>query len=160
MSRLADALRSITADCSGADLAAILDIPKRTADRWLAELRSGDLGNWHGGVIERLSAHEASTWGTSRIADALRPMSVTSHEREKADASRVAAAMRVIVASHQINAELLGEMAADLSDGVLHDHEARALAPLVERALTATMDKHRVLVRLQTLLKNRLAGPS
>jgi hypothetical protein len=158
MSRLADALRTVTSGCSGSDLAGILGIPKRTADRWLAELRDGDLGNWNGAAIEQLCAHEGATWGTTRIADALRPLGSSAHERDKADASRVAAAMRVIVASHQINAELLGEMAADLSDGVLHDHEARALAPLVDKALAATMDKHRVLVRLQVLLKNRLAG--
>ena len=59
MSRLHTALLLLTDDCTGSDLAVILDIPKRTADRWLAELRAGELGNWHAGAIEALAAHEA-----------------------------------------------------------------------------------------------------
>ena len=56
MSRLAHAVLAVAADLSGADLGRILDVPKRTADRWLAELRDGnDLSNWSGTVLERLA---------------------------------------------------------------------------------------------------------
>ena len=158
MSRLHTALLLLTDDCTGSDLAVILDIPKRTADRWLAELRAGELGNWHAGAIEALAAHEAHAWGTTRLADALRPEGHATQTRDQADADRVARVMVPLVASHQINAELLGTMATDLADGELQDHEARALLPMVEKAQAAAMAKHRALVNLQQMLENRLRG--
>lgn len=157
MSRLLTALRSLTDDCSGADLAEILGIPKRTADRWLAELRTGDADNWHAGAIETLALHEAVTWGTTRLADALLPEAYSGRSTEKADADRLAKLLPVIVSSHLVNTELLSTVAADLADGVLQDHEARALLPLVQKAQTATMEKHRALTKLEQLLENRLS---
>lgn len=160
MSRLASAVRAVTADHSGGELGRILDVPKRTADRWLAELReSGDLANWSGVVLERLAAWEASSWGTHRIADALRPQQSLAQIVGKADASHVARLMTAIITSHQVNARLLGEMAVDLSDGVLHDHEARRLLPLVEEAQQSATAKHRALTELRELLLNRLIEP-
>jgi hypothetical protein len=158
MSRLTRALVSVVADLSGADLARILDVPKRTADRWLAELRGGDLENWSGAAIERLASWEAREWGTLRISDALRPESHIPEVRGKADAATVARIMQAIIASHQVNARLLGEMAIDLSDGVLHDHEARRLLPLVVEAQQTSISKHRELGELRLLLENRLAN--
>ena len=157
MSRLASAVRSVTVDISGGELGRILEIPKRTADRWLAELReSGDLANWSGVVLERLAAWEATSWGTHRIADALKPPESGTLIVGKADAGHVARLMSTIVTSHQVNARLLGEMAVDLSDGVLHDHEARRLLPLVEEAQRSATAKHRALTELRELLLNRL----
>ncbi len=156
MSRLLHALQILTDDCSGSELAGILGIPKRTADRWLTELRQGELGNWHAGALETLAAHEAKAWGTSRLADALRPEAHQDHSVEKADADRVAGIMAPIISSHQINAELLGTIASNLADGELQEHEARALLPLVQKAQEAAMIKHRALVRLERLLENRL----
>ena len=159
MSRLAQAVLQVVDDLSGGDLASILGVPKRTADRWLAELRDQrDLTNWSGTVLERLARWEAGEWGTSRIADALRPLADTATVQGKADAAAVARIMQSIINSHQINAKLLGEMAIDLSDGVLHDHEARRLLPLVEETLQAATAKHRALTELQQLLENRLNG--
>ncbi len=158
MSRLAEAVRAVVAELSGGDLARILDVPKRTADRWLAELReAGDLANWSGTTVERLAAWEASEWGTHRLADALRPAHTVERPQGKADAAAVARIMSSIITSHQVNARLLGEMAIDLSDGVLHDHEARRLLPLVEEAQQAATGKHRALCELRELLINRLA---
>ena len=157
MSRLAHAVLAVAADLSGADLGRILDVPKRTADRWLAELRDGnDLSNWSGTVLERLAFWEAREWGTQRISDALRPHHEGDAVRHKADAGAVARIMQVIIASHQVNARLLGEMAIDLSDGVLHDHEERRLQPLVAEAMQAAVAKHRSLTELSQLLVNRL----
>jgi hypothetical protein len=156
MSRLATALRHLTDNLSGAELADILDVPKRTADRWLAELRDGNTDNWHAGAIAALAAHEASSWGTRRIADALVPEAQQATVAEHADADRVARLLPAILASHRVNAELLSTMATDLSDGVLQEHEARSLLPLVRQAQAAATDKHRALVHLEQLLINRL----
>lgn len=159
MSRLAQAVLTVAADLSGGDLGRILDVPKRTADRWLAELRdSSDLSNWSGTVLERLATWEAHEWGTHRISDALRPHHDVEPVRLKADAVAVARIMQTIISSHQINARLLGEMAIDLSDGVLHDHEARRLQPLVSEAMQAAVAKHRALTELSQLLVNRLSS--
>jgi hypothetical protein len=161
MSRLAEAVLAVTADLSGADLGQILEVPKRTADRWLAELRdSGDLSNWSGTMLERLASWEAREWGTHRLADGLRPGAEGIYVRNKADAAAVARIMQCIIASHQVNSQLLGEMAIDLSDGVLHDHEARRLQPLVAEAMQAAMIKHRALIELSQLLINRLKDPA
>lgn len=157
MSRLTRALVTVVADLSGADLARILDIPKRTADRWLAELRGGDLENWSGPAIERLAGWEAREWGALRISDALRPDGELPPVRGKADAAAVARIMQSIITSHQVNSRLLGEMAMDLSDGVLHDHEARRLLPLVVEAQQASSTKLRELGELRQLLENRLS---
>ena len=158
MSRLATAVRAVTADISGGELGRILEVPKRTADRWLAELReSGDLTNWSGVVLERLAAWEASSWGTHRISDALKPPASVTQVVGTADAGHVARLMSAIITSHQVNARLLGEMATDLSDGVLHDHEARRLLPLVVEAQQSATAKHRALTELRALLLNRLA---
>ncbi len=157
MSRLAQAVLTVAADLSGGDLGRILAVPKRTADRWLAELRDGsDLSNWSGTVLERLAIWESREWGTQRIADALRPLHETDPVQHKADAGAVARIMQCIIASHQVNARLLGEMAIDLSDGVLHDHEARRLQPLVDEAMQSAVVKHRALMELSQLLVNRL----
>lgn len=52
MSRLAAAVLVVIDDLSGGELADILGVPKRTADRWLAELRDQrDLANWSGIVL-------------------------------------------------------------------------------------------------------------
>lgn len=159
MSRLAQAVLSVAVDLSGGDLGRILEVPKRTADRWLAELRDGnDLSNWSGTVLERLATWEADYWGTHRISDALRPHLEGDSVQAKADAAAVARIMQTIIASHQVNAKLLGEMAIDLSDGVLHDHEARRLQPLVAEAMQVAAAKHRVLTELAQLLANRLQG--
>ena len=157
MSRLAQAVLTVAADLSGGDLGRILDVPKRTADRWLAELReSSDLSNWSGTVLERLATWEAREWGTQRISDALRPPNHVDQVRSKADAGAVARIMQAIITSHQVNARLLGEMAIDLSDGILHDHEARRLQPLVSEAMQSSVAKHRALTELSQLLVNRL----
>ena len=157
MSRLTQAVLVVTADLSGADLGQILEVPKRTADRWLAELRdSGDLSNWSGTMLERLARWEARQWGTQRLADGLRPSAESGSVRHKADAAAVARIMQSIIASHQVKSQLMGEMAIDLSDGVLHDHEARRLQPLVGEAMQSAMVKHRALVELSQLLVNRL----
>ena len=159
MSRLAKAVLAVAADLSGGDLGRILDVPKRSADRWLAELRdANDLANWSGTVLERLAAWEAHEWGTHRISDALRPAHEGNPALAKADAAAVARSLQVIITSHQVNARLLGEMAIDLSDGVLHDHEARRLQPLIAEALQASVAKHRALIELGHLLTNRLAS--
>lgn len=161
MSRLAAAVLAVVDDLSGGELAEVLAVPKRTADRWLAELRDHrDLTNWSGVVLERLARWEASEWGTHRIADGLHPVEAKAQIQGKADAGAVARIMQSIITSHQVNATLLGEMATDLSDGVLHDHEARRLLPLVEQAQQTAMVKHRALSELQQLLENRLGGPS
>ena len=157
MSRLAAAVLVVIDDVSGGELADILGVPKRTADRWLAELRDQrDLANWSGVVLERLARWEATNWGTHRIADGLRPAEAQSHLQGKADAATVARVMQTIIVSHQVNASLIGQMATDLSDGVLHDHEARRLLPLVEQAQRSAMAKHRELCELRQLLANRL----
>ena len=157
MSRLTAAVVELVAGLSGGELAKVLDVPKRTADRWLAELREhGDLANWSGTVLERLACWEAHQWGTTRLADALMPEVHAHRIHGKADAASVARMMHAIISSHHINARLLGEMATDLSDGVLHDHEARRLLPLVEEAQQAAVLKHRELCELRQLLGNRL----
>ncbi len=156
--RLTAAMQSVCSECSGAQLAHILGIPKRTADRWLAELRDGNLDNWHGGAVERLASHEMATWGTTRIAESLQPVSADLHvaTHERADVHRVAMVMRAIITSHQVNSELLGEMAQDLSDGVLSLDEVQALVPLVARSQVAVAEKQRALAKLQVMLENRL----
>lgn len=157
MSRLAAAVLVVIDDLSGGELADILGVPKRTADRWLAELRDQrDLANWSGIVLERLACWEAKNWGTHRIADGLRPADTQCQVHGKADASTVARVMQTIITSHQVNASLIGQMASDLSDGVLHDHEARRLLPLLEQAQQSAMAKHRELCELRQLLTNRL----
>ncbi len=160
MSRLTQAVLAVTAELSGADLGQILEVPKRTADRWLAELRdSGDLSNWSGTMLERLAGWEAREWGTQRLADGLRPSAECGPIRHKADAATVALIMQSIIASHQVNSQLMGEMAIYLSDGVLQDHEARRLQPLVAEAMQAAMSKHRALIELSQQLVNRLQNP-
>lgn len=156
MSRLATALRNVLSDCSGGDLAAALRIPKRTADRWLAELRDhGNLDNWPGSAIERLAAFEAATWGSTRIVDALRPDHAVAPQ-PPADAMSVAQSLGQMIESHACTAELIAEMAVDVADGVLHDHEARRLLPMVDRGLIAITGKHQALRALRDSLQRKL----
>ena len=154
--RLTQALQDLTAESSGAQVAAVLGSPKRTAERWLAELRDGILDNWHGHALEKLAAYEWKTTGSTRIVDALRPESQIEDLHDCADAARVARAMRTLITSHQVGSTLIGEMANALADSILEDHEARALVPLVQQAIAAAAAKQKDLVRLERMLRNRL----
>ncbi len=155
-SRLIQALHELTAGCSGAQVGEIIGVPKRTAERWLAELREGILDNWHGHALEKLADHEWKNWGTTRIVEALKPEVQIEDLHDCADASRVARAMRTLITSHQANSALIGEMASALADSVIEDHEARSLLPLVQQALAASASKHKDLTKLERMLRNRL----
>lgn len=159
MSRLALAMRSVLTDTSGGELAETLQVPKRTADRWLAELRDrGDLANWPGWAVERIAAFEAATWGTRRIVESLIPDHAVPPQ-PPADAISVAGSLGQLIESHACNAELIAEMATDVADGDLADHEVRRLLPMVDRGLAAVNGKHTALRALRDSLERRLRHP-
>lgn len=156
MARLQDTLRTITAELSGGDLASIIDIPRRTADRWLAELRQGDAGNWNAAAIEALARHESQTWGTTRIADALKPVQAGDGLADRADVHRLVRCLQTIITSHEANTALIREIVDSISDNQLSADEARRLLDLAGTALQTTAAKHQTLVRMQSQLINFL----
>ncbi|GDY14449.1 hypothetical protein LBMAG53_33270 [Planctomycetota bacterium] len=148
------AIRALTSDWTGSELSAVVAAPRRTADRWLAAIRAGDCDDLPPSALARLIRHEAATWGTSRIVEALR-----ANELEpvsKADAGSLIKTMTALAASHRNANQLLATMADNLSDGVLSDSEARSLLPLVEDAQRSAMEKCRALDRLSRAIHLRL----
>lgn len=156
MSRLHDVLLSITADLSGGDLAEILNTPRRTADRWIAELRQGDSGNWNVATIESLARYELQKWGTTRIAEALMPVAIESGIYERADVRRLVTSLQIIIVSHQSNTALISEIVDSISDNQLSHDEVRRLLELTAQALETTAAKQQAIIRMQQQLTNYL----
>ncbi len=156
MARLQETLRTITAELSGGDLSSILDVPRRTADRWLAELRQGDADNWNAAAIEALARYESRIWGTTRIADALKPEQDGHGHGDRADVHRLVHCLQTIIASHESSTSLIREIVDSISDNQLSADEARRLLDLAGTALTTTAAKHQTLVRMQAQLINFL----
>ncbi len=59
MTRLADAITALLADCTTDEAAAAIGESRATTGRWMKDLRdSGDLGLWSARAVERLARYE------------------------------------------------------------------------------------------------------
>lgn len=158
MQRLADALIAITARAGATDLATHLGIPQRTMVRWIAALKTGDISGWSADVLLGLAQYEAQRWGTATIAESFRTMSATKQPAEQvANTREVAEVMGVVLTAHTETNKLLSEMAVDIADGQLQDHEARRMVPLIETVLEIHAEQTQRLAFLRTALRRQLA---
>ena len=157
MSSLIDALTSITLRAGSATLSTALGVPKRTMDRWISSLREGDMSSWSAEILLKLCRYEAERWGSTAIADAFRfDQEDKATASMRAAASEVAVIMGYIMDSHSTTNLLLREMATDIADGIIQDHEARRIIPLIDEVVERTAKETALLNDLREALRRQL----
>ncbi|HAT11741.1 MAG TPA: hypothetical protein DCS97_14365 [Planctomycetes bacterium] len=152
MTRLADAITAITADCTTDEAAAIIGESRATTGRWLKDLRdTGDLGLWSARAVERLARYEVRNLGTTTMSDALRPEPAA--EESPADPAIV---RTQINKANRKNSSLMLELDTITARGVFDSDHARTLLQKTDAALRETAGQQSVLARWRRGLVDRL----
>lgn len=154
MGRLALAVDQVCAPLSVDELAAVLDIPRATAGRWLKALRDESaLALWSAEAIEALASYEAAQLGSTLISDALRPAPETGEDPSPREVRRQ------IDKADRKNSSLKLELDDLESHGVFDRERARTVLTKTEAAMREGAGQQGLLVRWRQALVRRLRAP-